>query len=126
MTLTKDKMTHYPVIHGPNRIADIWEGNDTGTTTDNYTLALDLDLKDFPGAKYLAIVLENTGPNALAYELRKTLPNTNSENIETSGTVDAGMHAFLELSRPLYWKLYVKNAAAGASTTYKVTARVVA
>ena len=104
-------------------------GYEEGDVSDSFVPIVDLPIYEL-GARYLAIILENVGPHDMDVQLRKSVPYSNVEDVEEIQgvevqTVPAGDYAVLELSRPLRWRLYVKNATAGQATKYRVTALVV-
>ena len=122
MTLTKDKLMlkrtlfTQPTYH-------VWEGVEEGDVTDDWKCIVDIDMVELQ-CSYLYIQLQNTGSYNMDYELRKTMSD-GKEAVETSGTVSAGDFADFELTRPIVWRLYVKNTTAGQATKYKVLVRAV-
>ena len=101
------------------------EAFEEGMTSNDWICILDIDLAKL-GLNYLFIQLVNTGSYSLDYELKRTLPN-GVESIETSSPSEgltAGNHADFELTRPLEWKLYVKNHVTDQTTSFKLVVRV--
>ena len=84
---------------------------------------MDIDLVEL-GASYLYIQLQNVGDYDMDYELRRTTDN-GKEAVETSGTIVKHDFGDFELTRPLIWRLYVKNTTAGQATKYKILVRAV-
>ena len=123
MTLTQDKLTCREKTSGSQTLAIVCEASEEGDVTDDWKLIVDIDLVRL-SCTYLYIQLQNTGDYSMDFELRRTTSD-GKEAVETSGTVVKSDFGNFELTRPIVWRLYVKNTTAGQATKYKVLVRAV-
>ena len=100
-------------------------GVEEGDVGDDWKLVMDIDLAEL-GASYLYVQLHNIGDYSLDFELRRLIPLEGvKEGLEKKDSIAAKDFYEIELTRPLHWKLYVKNTTTGQTTKYKIFVRVV-
>ena len=121
--ITTTNITCSEVREATNIVTLLCEAVEEGDVTDDWKLIVDIDLVKL-SCTYLYIQLQNTGNYDMDFELRRTMSD-GKEAVETSGTVAAGDFADFELTRPIVWRLYVRNTTAGKATKYKVLVRAV-
>ena len=122
MTLTKDKLMLKRTLF-TQPIYHVWEGVEEGDVTDDWKCIVDIDMVELQ-CSYLYIQLQNVGDYDMNFELRRTMSD-GKEVVETSGKIVKGDFGDFELTRPIVWRLYVKNTTAGQATKYRVLVRAV-